>query len=190
MATPKILLASKSPRRQEILALAGYSFEVIEISADETFPPHLKGAEIPIFLSEYKSTHYIPQNKDEIVVTADTIVWIDDLVLNKPANEREATEMLERLSGRIHTVFTGVTLKSSEKICSFHDATEVEFYPLSSEQIQHYIQNCQPYDKAGSYGIQDWMGLHGVKRIQGCYYNVMGFPIAKFSREIESFLGQ
>jgi septum formation protein len=190
MATPKILLASKSPRRQEILNLAGYTFEIIEISAEEHFPSHLQGAEIVTFLSEYKSTHYIPQNTNEVVVTADTIVWIDGKVLNKPADEREATEMLELLSGRIHTVFTGVTLKTSEKICSFHDATEVEFYPLSSEQIQHYIQNCQPFDKAGSYGIQDWMGLHGVKRIQGCYYNVMGFPIAKFSREIESFLGQ
>jgi septum formation protein len=188
---PKILLASQSPRRKEILTMAGFHFEVVSIQADEDFPRELKKHEICEYLSLHKSQHYthnIPQN--QLLVTADTIVWVDDEVLNKPANSEEAQEMLRKLSGKVHTVYTGVTIRNANNTHTFHDATEVEFYPLTDEEINLYIQNCRPFDKAGSYGIQDWMGTVGVKGIQGCFYNVMGFPSAKFYRELQSFSKQ
>jgi len=188
---PKILLASQSPRRKEILTMAGFHFEVVSIQADEDFPRELKKHEICEYLSLHKSQHYthnIPQN--QLLVTADTIVWVDDEVLNKPANSEESQEMLRKLSGKVHTVYTGVTIRNANNTHTFHDATEVEFYPLTDEEINLYIQNCRPFDKAGSYGIQDWMGTVGVKGIQGCFYNVMGFPSAKFYRELQSFSKQ
>lgn len=186
---PKILLASQSPRRKEILSMAGFEFEVVSIHADEDFPRELKAHEICEYLSLHKSQHYTTEiTENQVLVTADTIVWIDDEVLNKPANVEEAQHMLQKLSGKTHTVYTGVTLRNAEKSYTFHDATVVEFYPLTPEEINLYIQNCRPFDKAGSYGIQDWMGTVGVKGIQGCFYNVMGFPSAKFYRELNSFL--
>lgn len=169
--------------------MAGFEFEVVSIQAEEDFPRELKAHEICEYLSRHKSQHYtkeIPEN--HVLVTADTIVWIDDEVLNKPANVEEAQQMLQKLSGKTHTVYTGVTLRNAEKSYTFHDATVVEFYPLTSEEINLYIKNCRPFDKAGSYGIQDWMGTIGVKGIQGCFYNVMGFPSAKFYRELNSLL--
>lgn len=186
---PKILLASQSPRRKEILSMAGFEFEVVSIQADEDFPRELKAYEICDYLSFHKSQHFkneIPEN--HVLVTADTIVWVDNEVLNKPANPEEAQQMLRKLSGKTHTVYTGVTLRNAERCHTFHDSTQVEFYPLTEEEIDLYIQNCRPFDKAGSYGIQDWMGIVGVKGIQGCFYNVMGFPSAKFYRELKSFV--
>ncbi len=186
---PKILLASQSPRRKEILTMAGFHFEVVSIQADEDFPRELEKHEICEYLSLHKSQHYtqiIHQN--HLLVTADTIVWVNDEVLNKPANSDEAQEMLQKLSGKTHTVYTGVTMRNEQKTHTFHDATHVEFYHLTDEEINLYIQNCRPFDKAGSYGIQDWMGTVGVKGIQGCFYNVMGFPSAKFYRELRNFV--
>ncbi len=213
---PKILLASQSPRRKEILSMAGFEFEVVSIQADEDFPRELKAHEICEYLSLHKSQQFIGSNSinmsnnnqrnslndlhrnvsdnlnssipdNHLLVTADTIVWVDNEVLNKPENNEEAQQMLRKLSGKTHTVYTGVTLRNAEKCHTFHDATQVEFYPLTDEEIHLYIQNCRPFDKAGSYGIQDWMGTIGVKGIQGCFYNVMGFPSAKFYRELKSF---
>ena len=189
MQFPKILLASKSPRRHEILTLSGFDFEIVNIEADEDFPLNLIGSEICCFLSEHKSKHYNhPLEKNQILVTADTIVWVDDEVLNKPADAKEAREMLQKLNGKTHTVYTGVTIKNNSNTHTFYDETQVTFYPLSDLEIDNYIQNCRPFDKAGSYGIQDWMGLVGVKSINGCFYNVMGFPAAKFYRELQHFI--
>lgn len=186
---PKILLASQSPRRKEILTMAGFDFEVVSIQADEDFPQELKSHEICEYLSLHKSQHYHQEIlKNQVLVTADTIVWINNEVLNKPANTEEAQQMLQKLSGKTHTVYTGVTIRNSTKTHTFHDKTQVEFYPLTPDEINLYIQNCRPFDKAGSYGIQDWMGTVGVKGILGCFYNVMGFPSAKFYRELHSFL--
>ncbi len=189
MEETKILLASKSPRRHEILTLSGFNFEVVNIEADEDFPSELKGSEICCFLSEHKSKHYAhPLEKNQLLVTADTIVWVDDEVLNKPADTQEAREMLQKLNGKTHTVYTGVTVRNLQKSHTFFDQTEVNFYQLTPSEIDNYIQNCRPFDKAGSYGIQDWMGLVGVKSINGCFYNVMGFPAAKFYRELQHFI--
>jgi septum formation protein len=188
---PKILLASQSPRRKEILTMAGFHFEVVSIQADEDFPRELKKHEICEYLSHHKSQHFTSAiAENHILVTADTIVWVDDEVLNKPSNAEEAQQMLRKLSGKVHTVYTGVTIRNANKTHTFHDATQVEFYPLTEEEVNLYIQNCRPFDKAGSYGIQDWMGTVGVKGIQGCFYNVMGFPSAKFYRELQYFSKQ
>lgn len=188
MQFPKILLASKSPRRHEILSKCGLSFEIVNIEAEENYPSELKNQEVCEYLALHKANHYTLPIGNDVLVTADTIVCIDNLVLNKPQNIDEAVEMLTRLSGRVHTVYTGVCIKTDVKTHVFHDATEVEFYPLTNNQIMTYIQNCQPFDKAGSYGIQDWMGYLGVKRIDGCYFNVMGFPSGKFYREFSNFI--
>ncbi len=188
MQFPKILLASKSPRRQEILTNSGFEFELVSIDAEENYPSELKNNKVCEYLASHKAAHYQLPIENNILVTADTIVCIDNLVLNKPENEVHAFEMLRILSGKKHTVYTGVCIKNDEKQHVFSDATEVEFYPLTDEEIKLYIQNCQPFDKAGSYGIQDWMGYLGVKGINGCYFNVMGFPAARFYRELQQFI--
>ena len=188
MQFPKILLASKSPRRHEILSKCNLAFDVVNIEAEENYPSELKNEEVCEYLALHKANHFTQPIGNDVLVTADTIVCIDNLVLNKPQDIDEAVAMLTRLSGRIHTVYTGVCIKTDVKIHVFHDATEVEFYPLTNSQIMAYIQNCQPFDKAGSYGIQDWMGYLGVKRIDGCYFNVMGFPSGKFFREFNNFI--
>ena len=184
---PSLLLASKSPRRHQLLRDAGFNFQYIDIEADESYPHHLAPEEICTFLAKHKSLHHHSPIQEKILVTADTIVYINNRVLNKPANAQEATEMLQRLSNQTHTVCTGVCLRNDQHTHTFYDKTEVTFHPLSAEEIQHYIENFAPYDKAGSYGVQDWMGYIGVKGIQGCFYNVMGFPIAKFYRELLAF---
>lgn len=188
MQFPKLLLASKSPRRHEIFKLAGFDFDIVQIDADESYPKNLKGAEVCRFLSEHKSGHYKEEIGNRVLVTADTIVCIDDMVLNKPKDANEAETMLNMLSNRTHIVHTGCTLRTDDKLHTFHESTEVTFKELSSIEIKEYIQNCQPFDKAGSYGIQDWMGVIGVKKINGCFYNVMGFPSAKFYRELSLFI--
>jgi septum formation protein len=184
---PKLLLASKSPRRHQLLRDAGFTFEYVEIDADESYPEHLAPEEICTFLAKHKSQHHLTPIQEKILVTADTIVFINHRVLNKPANAQEAAEMLTALSNQTHTVYTGVCLRNDNHLHTFYDKTEVTFHPLSAAEIQHYIENFAPYDKAGSYGVQDWMGYIGVKGIQGCFYNVMGFPVAKFYRELSAF---
>ena len=184
---PKLLLASKSPRRHQLLRDSGFDFELVEIDADENYPADLTPEEICTFLAEHKSQHHQSPIQEKILVTADTIVFINNRVLNKPANAQEAAEMLTALSNQTHTVYTGVCLRNDNHTHTFYDKTEVTFHPLTAAEIQHYIDNFAPYDKAGSYGVQDWMGYIGVKGIQGCFYNVMGFPIAKFYRELIAF---
>jgi septum formation protein len=186
---PQLLLASKSPRRHQLLNDAGFSFEFADIDVPEDYPEHLTEAAVACYLAEKKASAFQNLIGDKVLVTADTIVCIDNQVINKPADVDEAFSMLQKLSGRMHAVFTGVCLKNDFKTQVFFDKTEVFFYPLTDEQIHYYIQNYKPFDKAGSYGVQDWMGYVGVEKINGCFYNVMGFPIGKFYRELLQFVG-
>ena len=178
----KIILASNSPRRKELLGGLDIPFEVITINGlDESFSEDLKGEEIPLFLSEKKSEAYSEfwSKPETIVITADTIVWMNDKVLGKPKSREEALEMLRSMSGKSHYVYTGVCVRSAEKKVSFVCSSEVRFANLDETEIEYYIDKYQPYDKAGSYGVQEWIGYIGVEHINGSFYNIMGLPIQR-----------
>ena len=184
----KIILGSASPRRQQLLRDAAFTIDVQPINADESFPSHLKAEQIALFLCEKKAKAFTKQLSDEeILITSDTIVWIGGIVLNKPTGEFEAKQMLQFLSGKMHQVFTGVCLTSNKKTVSFTDETKVYFKNFTEEEIAFYIKNYQPFDKAGSYGAQDWLGLIGVEKIEGSYFNVMGLPIHRVYQELNKF---
>ncbi|MFI5149602.1 MAG: Maf-like protein [Bacteroidia bacterium] len=184
----KYILASKSPRRQHLLKELGLEFEVRTRDTDESFPPHLKAEEVPLFLAEKKANVLKGElRSDELLIAADTIVWIQNQVLNKPDDHADAVRMLKLLSGNMHQVFTGVCLASQTKAITFFAETKVYFKVLSDAEIEHYIQAFKPFDKAGAYGAQDWIGLVGVKRIEGTYFNVMGLPMFELYRELERF---
>jgi septum formation protein len=183
-----IILGSASPRRQQLLKDAGYSFKTVSINADESFSPTLQAEQIPLYLAEKKASLYPDKLKDdEVLITADTVVWIDNIVLNKPANDFEATQMLQLLSGKVHQVYTGVCITSNKKKVSFYDETKVYFKPLTEKEIAYYITNYKPFDKAGSYGAQDWLGLIAIDKIEGSYFNVMGLPIHKVYANLNQF---
>jgi septum formation protein len=184
-----IILASQSPRRKELLAGLGIQFTVMPKDTPEDFPAALQGAEIATFLSRRKSEAFTPDELPDnfLLITADTIVWIDGKVLNKPADSSEAFTMLRTLSGNKHTVFTGVTLRSASKTLTFSAATDVWFRHLTNEEIEHYLHHYKPYDKAGSYGVQEWIGYVGISRIEGSYYNVMGLPTQQLYLELSRF---
>jgi septum formation protein len=185
----EILLASKSPRRQQLFQETGFNFKIVSIDADESFDAHKTPAEISEFLAKHKAAHYHEALKsNQLLVTADTIVYSENNVLNKPNSEDEAFEMLSFLSGKTHQVFTGVAIKSAEAERVFHESTEVTFKTLTHQEIWHYIKTASPMDKAGSYGVQDWMGFVGVSSINGCFYNVMGFPMSRFWKELNYFI--
>lgn len=185
----KIILGSGSPRRQQLLKDAGFDFKVQSLNADESFPSNLKAAEIALYLCE-KKAHAYPGKlaENELLITADTIVWINDIVLNKPEGEFEAKQMLQLLSGKMHQVFTGVCITSHNKKISFTDETNVWFKHLSDAEIDFYVKHYKPFDKAGSYGAQDWLGLIGVEKIEGSYFNVMGLPVHRVYTELQHFL--
>ncbi len=177
----KIILASQSPRRQELLNGLGLPFQVLVKSGiEEPLPALAKKEEIAIFLAEHKAAEYhnilLPET---ILIPADTIVWLAGQVLNKPQNFEQAEEMLQCLSGRQHSVVTGVCVSSFNKKISFHSTTKVWFKKLSNEEIKFYINTYKPFDKAGAYGIQEWIGFIGIEKIEGSYFNVMGLPIQK-----------
>lgn len=179
------ILGSASPRRQQLLKDCGFSFKTVSINADESFPPDLKAEKIAVYLSEKKAGAYPGTlQENDLLITADTIVWIENVVLNKPANEFEAKQMLQFLSGKTHEVFTGVCLTTLSRQVSFFDRTAVSFKSFSEAEIDFYIKNYQPFDKAGSYGAQDWLGLTGIHKIEGSYFNVMGLPTHKLYEEI------
>ncbi len=182
----KILLASQSPRRQELLKGLDIDFEIVKIEADESFPEHLVREEITEFISKTKSESFRPLDSDEILITADTLVWLENEILGKPKNQEEAIEMLSLLSDSTHEVFTSVTVKSIRNIITFSDTTQVTFSAISEDEINYYIENYKPFDKAGAYGIQEWIGFAKISRIQGCYYNVMGLPLHKLYSVLES----
>jgi len=173
----KIVLASQSPRRRELLQSMGLSFESISLDINEDFPDHLKEHEIPVFLSEKKAEALKDRyDNDTIIITADTIVWHGNAALNKPLNIDEAQRMLRQLNGEWHTVYTGVTMIKGTMSLTRWDSTKVKFAKMEEQWIDHYIHRYQPMDKAGSYGAQDFWGLVSIEALQGSYYNVMGLP--------------
>lgn len=181
-----IILASKSPRRQELLKGLGLSFKVKTKEVHEDFPSSLSSNKVSAFLAKKKANAF-ELTENELLITSDTTVLLEGKVLNKPANKKEAVEMLQNLSGKSHQVCTGVCVKTTDKELVFSENTEVTFKPLSLEEIEHYINNFKPFDKAGSYGIQEWIGFIGIKKIEGCYYNVMGLPLARLYQELLDF---
>lgn len=184
----KVLMASASPRRRELISQLGFDFEIVKAaSTEEIIPDNLYREEIAVHLAKEKSDCFNNLNDNEILVTADTIVWIDGKVLGKPVGYSDAFQMLRLLSGKEHYVITGVCLKSNKKFVSFHAETMVKFADLSDDEIRFYINNYKPYDKAGAYGIQEWIGKTGVEHIEGSYYNVVGLPVQKLYRELEKF---
>lgn len=183
----KILLASQSPRRHQLIADSGFELEIIKIDVEEDFHPELKATEIPEYLAKKKSDAYSQELLDDsLLVTADTVVWVNGHVLNKPSSLLEAKDMLKTLSSNFHTVYTGVCVKSKTNTIVFSEATNVYFNSLSDEMIDYYLQNYSPLDKAGAYGIQEFIGYVGIQKIEGCYYNVMGFPVSRFIHEIQA----
>ena len=184
----QIILGSNSPRRQELLKSLGFDFLNKPINADESFPVDLLAEEIPLYLAEKKADAYPDDLKEnEILITADTIVWCEGKVFNKPANFVEGKKMLETLSGKMHEVFTGVCLKSGNKQTTFYDVSKVYFKKLKPEEIEYYLMNFKPYDKAGGYGVQDWLGYIGIDKIEGSFYNVMGLPVKELYEELVKF---
>ena len=182
------ILASKSPRRQFLLKDLGLHFETVTKEVDESFPENLKAAQIPLYLCQKKANAFEEELTDKtIVITADTIVWIDNQVLNKPENYEDAIRMLQLLSGKMHEVYTAVCLKSKNKLISFYAVTRVYFKTLTSEEIEYYIRNFHPYDKAGAYGAQEWIGYIAVDKIEGSYFNVMGLPVRELYEELLKF---
>lgn len=184
----RIILGSGSPRRQELLKSLGFEFELKPINADESFPGNLMAHEIPLYLADKKANAYADKLKDnELLLTADTIVWCEQKVLNKPADFEEGKRMLKQLSGKTHEVFTAVCLKSNKKQIMFYDNSKVFFKELKNEEIEYYLTNYSPYDKAGGYGVQDWIGYIGIEKIEGSFYNVMGLPVKKLYDELIKF---
>jgi len=181
-----IVLASKSPRRYELLKLMGFDFVVELKEVDESYPVHLSPAEIAVYIAEKKARAF-GQADHQLVITADTIVALNGSILGKPENEEHAREMLRMLSGTTHEVYTGVALSANGGLISFYDITEVTCRAVSEEEIDFYINHYQPFDKAGSYGIQDWWGLTVVQRINGSYTNVMGLPTEKLYEALSVF---
>ncbi|MET0574192.1 MAG: Maf family protein [Pedobacter agri] len=181
-----IILASKSPRRQELLTLMGLNFKVELKEVDESYPEELSPAEIAVYISEQKAKAF--KANGEIVITADTIVALNGEILGKPRDRGHAQEMLAKLSGSKHEVFTGVTLVKGTQMFSFYDRTAVYFRNVTSEEIDFYIDHYKPFDKAGSYGVQDWWGIAVVQKIEGSYTNVMGLPTEKLYAELQKLI--
>ena len=185
-----LVLASASPRRRYLLNELGLPFSVDARHADESYPEQLKGEEIPQFLADAKSRSFKEEElvDGRIILTADTIVWVNGHVLNKPVDEEDAKRMLRILSGTTHEVFTGIQLRSHAQIIRDTDRTEVTFRMLAADEIDHYVNTFRPLDKAGAYGIQEWLGYVGIERINGCYFNVMGLPLRKVYAALQQFV--
>ena len=182
------ILASKSPRRQELLNALGINFRVVSNEVDESYPDNLAKEEIPVFLAELKAEHFKNQLKEnDLLITADTIVWLNDEVIGKPENMKEAVKTLQKLSAQEHQVISGVCLSSIHKQKSFFSISNVRFKQLSLSEIEFYVYEYNPIDKAGAYGIQEWIGYIGITHIEGSFYNVMGLPVQQLYSEIQNF---
>ena len=182
------ILATKSPRRIQLLSELGLPFTVKSYEVPEFYPENLGMLEIPVFLAKRKALPFEGQlHLNDLLITADTIVWLVEEILGKPADAAEARKMLQKLSGRIHQVVTGVCLKSRNKERCFSEVTNVEFKELTDKEIDYYLENYNPCDKAGAYGIQEWIGLVGITRIDGSYHNVVGLPVQRLYTEILAF---
>ena len=183
----RIILASASPRRRELLAGLDVDFEVRTLpDVDESFPADLQGGDIPLYISRKKADAYRSMMAaDELVITADTIVWLDGAALGKPVDEADARRMLRDMSGKTHSVFTGVTITTREEQRCFVAKSDVTFAELSGDEIEYYVQKYRPMDKAGSYGVQEWIGYIGITGIVGSYFNVMGLPVQRLYAELK-----
>lgn len=187
---PPIILASKSPRRHELMKLLGLDFRVILKEVDESFPDGLSPAEVAVHISEQKVKAFDEVVDNEIVITADTIVCINGQILGKPNDEQHAFEILSTLSGNMHEVVTAVSMLYQGRVKSFYEVSEVYFHPLTAEQIWHYIRTGNPMDKAGAYGIQEWIGLIAIEKINGSYTNVVGLPTHRLYQELLQLTGK
>jgi len=185
----RIILASQSPRRQRLLRELGLEFEIINNDdLDESYPSDLAKDEIPGYLAEKKAFHFMPEvPEDTLLITADTIVWLNDRLIGKPADRDDAERILSELSGSVHEVLTGVCLRCGSMKRIFTASSLVYFSVLTGSEIKYYIENFQPFDKAGAYGIQEWIGYIGIEKIEGSYFNVMGLPVQKLYAELKKF---
>jgi len=184
----QLILASQSPRRHQMLKELGLTFEIKTKDVEEIYPENLTPEEIPVYLAELKGKAFHEDIiSNELVITADTIVCVGDWILGKPKDRDDAIKMLKALSGRSHQVISGVSLRSKEKSVSFATTTNVHFKTLSDEEIDYYIDNYKPFDKAGAYGIQEWIGFVGIDGIEGSYFNVVGLPIQRLYQELSKF---
>ena len=185
----RIILASKSPRRQQLLSELGLKFDIVIKDYSESYPEGLNGEQIARYIaSEKAGTFKNGLSDNEIVITADTIVWCNNHVLGKPSDYDEAVSILKEISGNTHEVITGVTILSSTKEITFSESTKVTFEPLSDDEIRYYVDNFKPYDKAGAYGIQEWIGIAACSNIDGSYFNVVGLPVQRLRLELEKFI--
>ncbi len=186
----EVILASKSPRRHQLLSGLGVSYTVEVREVEEVFPEDIAAEDVPEYLSQLKASAFPQDQLDEkqVVITADTIVLAGGEVIGKPGSQAEAVQMLQGLSGKMHRVITGVSFTTREAQHSFSVASDVWFKELSRNEIEYYIQRCQPFDKAGSYGIQEWIGYIGIEEIKGSFYNVMGLPTQKLYVELIRFM--
>jgi len=183
----RILLGSASPRRKELLSQLGFKFEVRVREVNETYPTELSPEDVPLFLAEKKASMFTDLSADQLLITADTVVICDNEVIGKPASAENAEGMLLKLSGKTHDVVTGMHLRTANHFISFSEVTHVEFAELELDEISWYVSNFKPLDKAGAYGIQDWIGARAIKRIEGSYTNVVGLPTERLYRELQSF---
>ncbi|MFS4474674.1 Maf family protein [Chryseobacterium sp. T20] len=172
----KLLLASQSPRRKELLSSLGFEFEVVKIDCEEIIPENIKIEAAAAYLSDLKASAFRNLEAGEVLLTADTVVAIDNQILGKPKDEQDAFAMLQSLSGRTHQVYTGITIKTANKSFTETDVADVTLDKLSEEEINYYIQNYKPFDKAGSYGVQEWLGMAKITSLTGSYYTIMGLP--------------
>ncbi len=180
----QIILASNSPRRKQFLTDLGLTFTIKPANVNEEYPSHLKGKDIALYIAQQKASVFNNLDTNSIVITCDTIVWIDDMALGKPENSDDAKQMLQQLSGKTHEVISAVCIKSNQKKQLFYDVTQVTFNNLNSLDITYYVDTFKPLDKAGSYGIQEWIGLIGIEKINGSYTNVVGMPMEKLYNEL------
>ncbi|PQA94723.1 septum formation protein Maf [Chryseobacterium shigense] len=172
----KLLLASQSPRRKELLTSLGFDFEVVKIDCEEILPEMIRIEEAAAYLSELKAEAFRELKGDEVLLTADTVVAAEEQILGKPKDENEARHMLRMLSGKTHQVYTGISIKTVDKIYTETDVAEVEFDEITDDEINYYVQHYKPFDKAGSYGIQEWLGMAKIRKMNGSFYTIMGLP--------------
>lgn len=183
----QIILASNSPRRKQFLTDLGLTFTVKPAQINEEYPSRLKGKDIALYIAKQKASVFNNLAENEIVITCDTIVWIDNSALGKPENQEEAKQMLQQLSNKTHEVISAVCIKSAQKEELFFDTTQVTFNQLATDDILYYINQYKPFDKAGAYGIQEWIGLVGIEKINGSYTNVVGMPMEKLYKHLNQF---
>ena len=189
MLKNKLFLVSKSPRRKQLLEEMGFSFEILQIDVEEIYPKHLTPVQVVEYLSQLKlePVNFSEYSENDIFISCDTIVVLDEMIMGKPETEAEAIAMLRQLSGKTHQVISGITVATAKQKVTKHNITEVTFKTFSEAEIQYYITHYKPFDKAGAYGIQEWIGLIGVTSVNGCFYNVMGLPTALLYELLQNF---